>query len=128
MLLIDRLVSVSQNSAEALVEITMASPFIIDQKVPAWIGLEYMGQTAALIAGFQQREGSCEPHLGFLLGSRSFITKVAAFELGQILLVRAQEAAVVGKSLATFKCTIEDRKTQAVFAEAMLSVFRKPLQ
>jgi len=128
MLLIDQLVSVTQTSAEAMVNVTMNTPFLVNEKVPAWIGLEYMGQTAALIAGYQQREGLCEPHLGFLLGSRKYSTSVSSFLIGQSLLVRAEEAAVVGESLATFKCTIEDSKTQTSFAEAMLSVFRRPLR
>ena len=128
MLLIDKLVSVSKHSAEALVEISTASPFMSAHGVPAWIGLEYMGQTAALIAGFQQRQGLCGPHLGFLIGSRNFDASVSTFDLGLSLLVRAEQAAVVGESLATFKCTIEDNKTKAKFAEAMLSVFREPLR
>ena len=60
MLLLNNVVSVNATSATSLVKVDETVSFYEPGKgVPAWIGLEYMGQTAALIAGFQlQRCGS----------------------------------------------------------------------
>jgi len=116
MLLINKLESVDQKRSQASVIIDSETPFYQQGKgVPSWIGLEYMGQTAALIAGHQVKEGLSEPHLGFLMGSRKYETVVEYFE------------ALVGESLATFNCTISNSKTGVILANALLSVFRKPL-
>ncbi len=129
MLLINEVVSLSQSQSEALVTLKDQPPFSSrSESVPAWVGLEYMGQTAALIAGYQQREGYCEPHLGFLLGCRNYTTNVSQFELGTPLLISAEQATVVGESLATFKCTIANFETRTQYAQALLSVFRQPLR
>jgi len=128
MLLINQLVEVDQKHSKASVIIDQETPFFESGKgVPAWIGLEYMGQTAALIAGHQVQEGLSEPHLGFLMGSRKFETEVEYFEPNTNLLVSCEEAALVGESLATFNCTISNFQTGAILATALLSVFRKPL-
>ena len=129
MLLINEVVEVNDSSSEALVLIDQETPFFEqEQGVPAWIGLEYMGQTSALIAGYQLKQGNIEPHLGFLMGSRKYQTQVAYFEPEQTLIVRCDQAALVGDSLATFNCSISDRATGHELATAILSVFRRPLQ
>lgn len=127
MLLIDRVVRVAADSAEAEVRIhPQASFFQTDQGVPAWIGLEYMGQTAALIAGYQLQQGLTRPHLGFLLGTRQYSMSTSWFSDGDLLQVECQQAAVTGEHLAQFACTI--RRARDVLATAKLSVYRKPLE
>lgn len=128
MLLINQIVSLSSTESKARVLIDEQTPFYQpDKGVPTWIGLEYMGQTAALIAGFQQREGTTKPHRGFLMGSRKYQTERDYFELSENLIISCQEAALVGESLATFNCTIITQESEQIVAKAMLSVFRKPL-
>lgn len=129
MLLINNVIHVNDSSSQASVLIDQETPFFQQEKgVPAWIGLEYMGQTSALIAGHQLKQGNIEPHLGFLMGSRQYQTQVAYFKPEQTLIVRCDEAAMVGDSLATFNCNISDQATGQELASAMLSVFRRPLQ
>ena len=129
MLLINHLLNVSANASEALVVVDQKTPFYQTENsgVPAWIGLEYMGQTSALIAGHQRREGLIEAHLGFLMGVRKYQTNVPYFNQGENLVVLCEEAALVGDSLATFNCTIRTQKNSQELATAMLSVFRRPL-
>jgi len=128
MLLINKIVSLSSTTSQALVLMDEQTPFYHKGKgVPSWIGLEYMGQSAALIAGFQQREGTSQPHLGFLIGSRKYRAELDYFDLTDNLLVSCEEAALVGESLATFSCTITAQESEHTVAHAMLSVFRKPL-
>jgi predicted hotdog family 3-hydroxylacyl-ACP dehydratase len=127
MLLIDRVVQVAADSASAEVQISpQASFFQPGLGVPAWIGLEYMGQTAALIAGYQRQQGLTRPHLGFLLGTRQYTMNTAWFRDGDELLVECQQAAVIGEHLAQFQCTI--RSVGEILATAKLSVYRKPLE
>jgi len=129
MLLINHLISVTARQACSRVLVDELAPFFVPSEgVPAWIGLEYMGQTAALIAGYQQREGLSGPHLGFLMGSRKFQSEVDHFCAGQSLLVSCEEAALVGESLATFNCTISSEHDSATLATAVLSVFRRPIE
>ena len=128
MLLINQLLDLNASSAQARVLIDSDAPFFVDGLgVPAWIGLEYMGQTSALIAGYQEREGLCEKHLGFLMGARKYTSSVAYFSPQQALNVVCEEAALVGESLAIFRCTILLEKSNQVLATANLSVFRRPL-
>ena len=138
MLLINKIVSLTQNSSESIVIINEKTPFYqndylqdkADDKiagVPSWIGLEYMGQTAALIAGYQLREGLTQPHLGFLLGCRNYTAMESVFKNNSELLVSCEQGALVGDSLATFNCHIYDSKSKHELANASLSVFRKPI-
>lgn len=128
MLLLNRLVDVGANRSCAEVDIVPGASFFSDGKgVPAWIGVEYMGQTAALIAGFQLAQGTVAPHIGLLLGTRKYAAAVPWFPAGAVLSVSCVEAAVVGQNLATFTCEIHHKQTGDLFATANLSVFRRPL-
>jgi len=93
-----------------------------------WVGLEYMGQTAALIAGYQLEQGMTEPHLGFLLGTRNYSVTTSGFEAGVILEVVCKEKAVVGDGLATFDCSIFIQGQDAAVAKAGLTVFRRKVE
>lgn len=127
MLLIDRVVQVAADSAAAEVLIhPQVSFFQAGLGVPAWIGLEYMGQTAALIAGYQLQQGLTRPHLGFLLGTRQYAMNTAWFREGDRLLVECLQAAVTGEHLAQFQCTISSAGEP--LATAKLSVYRKPVE
>lgn len=126
MLLIDKVLHVAADSASAEVHITADSPFFMAPTgVPAWIGIEYMGQTAALIAGHQLQQGLTKPHLGFLLGTRQYQIHVPDFADGDILQVSCTQAALSGDQLAQFSCEIS--RGGELCATAKLTVFRKPV-
>ena len=127
MLLVNRLLEISQNHSIAKIWIDEQAPFFTEAGVPAVIGIEYMGQTAALIAGYQLERGLTEPHLGFLLGTRNYTCQQEFFLPNQTLLVECREKALVGDSLATFDCQIKLENQKDVIAQSNLSVFRKPL-
>lgn len=129
MLLLNRVVEVDNNSSVSEITISVASSFFVTGKgVPAWIGVEYMGQTAALIAGYQLQLGAVTPHVGMLLGTRKYEAFVPWFREGDVLLISCKEIAVVGQELATFMCEIRNKSNGVLCATAKLSVFRKPLQ
>ncbi|MDC0363048.1 hypothetical protein OAN12_08410 [Halioglobus sp.] len=128
MLLIETVKEVSLCASKASVTIGPQSPFFaIGKGVPAWIGIEYMGQTAALISGYQLQQGYADPHLGFLLGTRNFETQTAWFSEGSELDITCAEIAVVGSTLATFDCKISDVRESVVLARAQISVMRKAI-
>lgn len=128
MLLVNKILEVSESHAVTEVWIDEHAPFMCEQGVPAAIGIEYMGQTAALIAGYQLEQGTTEPHLGFLLGTRAYTTQLAYFPLNMTLRVECREKALVGDSLATFDCIISQADKPEAIAQANLSVFRKPIK
>ena len=128
MLLLSSVVELGDNFSTSEIIISNASSFFTQAKgVPSWIGIEYMGQTAALIAGYQLQQGTVTPHLGLLLGTRKYEAFTAWFEEGDVLLVSCKEIAVVGQELATFQCDIRNKNDGVLYATAKLSVFRKPL-
>ena len=129
MLLLDEPVHVNATSGVALVCITEQSTFYIPGVgVPAWVGLEYMGQTAALIGGFQQQAGDLDDHTGFLLGSRQFSSTLPMFSVGTTLRIQCEQSALVGDTLANFDAQIylHNGSDDAPIATAILSVFRQP--
>ena len=130
MLLINKVIEVDERSSSSLVYVDeQASFFEPGVGVPAWIGLEYMGQTAALIAGHQLKKGLIEPHLGFLLGTRSYKSTCDFFAEGTKLKISCKEKALVGDDLATFDCLseyyCENAQCSEPLAQASLSVFRR---
>lgn len=128
MLLINKVVDIDNKHAEAIVMIDKDTAFFKPEHgVPSWIGLEYMGQTAALIAGYQLQQGLIEAHLGFLLGTRRYQVTQDYFTPNKKLHIFCQEQAVVGDNLATFSCRIRYAQSQNDIAQASLSVLRKPL-
>lgn len=125
MLLINHIEYIQNSASQAIVLIDQDTPFYEhDQGIPTWIGLEYMGQTAALIAGRQLNQGALKPHLGILLGTRNFSATQAYFKPGQNLRVACEQTAAVGESLVTFHCTIHLLNGKHPLAEANLSVLR----
>jgi predicted hotdog family 3-hydroxylacyl-ACP dehydratase len=128
MLLLSSVCELGDNFSTAEIIISESSSFFAPGKgVPSWIGIEYMGQTAALIAGYQLQQGTVTPHLGLLLGTRKYEAFAAWFKEGDVLLVSCKEIAVVGQELATFQCDIRNKNNGVLYATAKLSVFRKPL-
>jgi len=126
---VDTLVCVEANYSETEVVITPASSFFIESLgVPAWIGVEYMGQTAATIAGYQLEAGTLEPHVGLLLGTRKYTCKRQWFAPGAVLRIRCEELSVMQGTVATFQCEIRQHDqlgtNNEIVAQANLTVYR----
>jgi len=129
MLLLDKLIRVEANQSEAEIKISRSASFF--EKgfgVPAWIGIEYMGQTAATIAGYQLQSGTLAPHIGLLLGTRKYTCGKEWFSPGSILRVRCKELNAMGGNVATFQCEITEvdpeNNVEEVIAKANLTVYR----
>ena len=132
MLLINQINHVDVSDSSSMVFIDEQAPFFEQNRgVPSWVGIEYMGQTAALIAGYRLEKGLLEPNLGFLIGTRSFVSESEYFEPGTTLRVNCKEHAQVADGFAKFDCEIEKYDTVTgsteLLAKASLSVFRRLL-
>ena len=129
MMLLDEVLDVCASSATCLVHINEDSSFYLPSisSVPSCVGLEYMGQTAAVSDGWQTERGLIDPCLGFFLGCRRYVAYTSRFDVGTSLRVTASGATFVGDYLATFDCCIARMADDKKLAEGSLSVLRKPL-
>ncbi len=93
-----------------------------DGRVPAWVGLEYMAQCAAVHGGLVTRSTGVAPRAGMLLGTRRLRLVVDRFEAGQILRVSARRVHA-GAQMVSFAAEIHDRTGERLLAEARLNIY-----
>jgi predicted hotdog family 3-hydroxylacyl-ACP dehydratase len=80
--------------------------------VPAWVGMEYMAQTACAFAGAEERRAGRQPSISVLLGTRRYQTSVPVFPLGARLVITAELVLRDESNLAAFDCTIHSGPTE----------------
>lgn len=120
MALIDQLLESSESRSVAAVEIRADSEFAGPAGVPCWVGLEYMAQTIAARVGFEAYLNGEEPPLGYLLGTREFVSRVPLFAIGSRLRIIASPL-LVDRGFGSFSCSIE---IDTVVATAVLNTYR----
>lgn len=122
MILIDEVLEYSDNTLKARVLISEDSIFYERFKgVPVWVGVEYMAQTIAALAGVRAKRAKEPVRIGFLLGARRYETTTAMFALGQALEVYVQEIFQDG-SMGVFDCEIRSNQAE-LLASASLNVY-----
>ncbi|MES1991332.1 MAG: 3-hydroxydecanoyl-ACP dehydratase [Pseudomonadota bacterium] len=122
MLLIDRIVEAGPSHVVGEVLISDASPFFRKgHGVPAYVGIEYMAQTVAGFDGARRALTGEPPAIGFLLGTRRYISNVRYFLAGSHLTVRA-DMVFNENGMAVFDCVISVLGEELV--KASLSVYR----
>lgn len=107
MLLLDELVEVKDNGCVAKVTIHAEMPFMEEQGLPSWVGIEIMAQTIALFGGVKERLKDQTPKLGFLLGSKSFEMGQDYFAIGEELLIEIDLQFLNRHQIGIFNCQIE---------------------
>jgi len=123
MVLLDRVVSVDEESLCAEVRIRADSMFCNGGGVGAWVGLEYMAQAIAAYAGYGARLRGEPVRIGFLLGSRRYECRRSVFPVGSVLTVSVRVLHDSNR-LAAFECRIDDREGE--LATANVTVFQPP--
>jgi len=93
-----------------------------DGRVPAWVGLEYMAQCAAVHGGLAAHVAGIVPPVGMLLGTRRLELAVGWFETGQILRVAARRVHA-GTQMLSFAAAIHDGRGGRVLAEARINIY-----
>jgi predicted hotdog family 3-hydroxylacyl-ACP dehydratase len=110
MILLSKIIEVSEASASCQVDITEQSMFFEDGRVPPWVGIEYVAQTVAVYSGNLGAKSGGQPTVGFLLGVRKYRSGVDGFLPGQKLVVKVEPILVDG-DIGSFRgvITIADR-------------------
>ncbi len=106
MSLLDEILNYDGAELEAGVTIRKDSLFFDGKAVPAWVGIEYMGQAVAAFAGAGAREDNKPIKIGFLVSSRRYQSNCSGFPLGSYLRVKAQPITDNETGLRVFDCSI----------------------
>jgi len=106
MVLLNRVLSYTESSLVAEVDIGEDSILCEADGVPGWVGIEYMAQAVAAHAGYQGRLAGQAPRIGYLLGTRSYESSLSVFPPGKTLTVHI-ESLFVEMGLGAFACRIE---------------------
>ncbi len=120
MVLLDKVIDFDEKSMLVELKVRNDGLFGNDGSVPAWIGIEYMAQTVAAHRGMIDRIAGRPVKLGFLLGTRRFISNVDAFKMGAVLKVKVEKL-IQDQGLAVFNCQITG---EGVSVLAKLNVFQ----
>src|SRR5262249_62045289 len=110
MVLLDRVISVDEDSLLAEVCIRSDSLFCNGGGVGAWVGVEYMAQAIGAWAGYTAQLRGEPVKLGFLLGTRRYECWRPIFLLGSVLRVHVQRLLQSENGLGSFKCFIDNEE------------------
>lgn len=124
MVLLDRVISVDENSLVAEVRIRSDSLFCNPDGVGAWVGIEYMAQAIGAWAGYNAQLRGEPVKLGFLLGTRRYECSRPIFMLGSVLRVHVQRLFQNENGLGSFECSIDNE--EGPVASATVTVFQPP--
>lgn len=123
--LIDRILDYDDSSIKAEVTIREDSLFFDAESstISSWVGIESMAQCIAALAGIRAKSKDKSIEIGFLLGTRRFITKQSYFIHNKTYLVTAVELFCDESGLASFHCEIQDEFGELT-NEAKISVYQ----
>jgi predicted hotdog family 3-hydroxylacyl-ACP dehydratase len=122
MVLLDRVISVDEDSLRAEVCIRSDSLFCNGAGVGAWVGIEYMAQAIGAWAGYTAQSRGEPVKLGFLLGTRRYECRRPIFLLGSVLRVHVQRLFQNENGLGSFECSIDNEEGRV--ATATVTVFQ----
>lgn len=124
MLLIDAIESCCGSSVTTAARITLESSFYdrTMDGVPAWIGLEYMAQTAAVWAGLDDVRNGRAIDPAFLISSRQYTAHRPVFPAGETLLIEVK-VELLQQEIVTFSGRILGAEGH-ILADAMFTAYR----
>lgn len=123
MVLIDELIEAGENYAVSRLTVKPTTPFVAQQGLPAWAGIELMAQTVSLFAGVRGKRQGCPPKIGFLLGTRRYQSSCAFFPMHSELVISVKELYFGETKLGVFECIIQ---SEAGCVTANLNVYEPP--
>jgi predicted hotdog family 3-hydroxylacyl-ACP dehydratase len=121
MLLLDEAVQYDEVSLTASVHVRNLQPFFSEGALPSYFGIELMAQTCGAYVGAHAMDEAQPVKIGYLLGTRHYETRVAAFDANQRLTVTAT-VVFRDDNMGVFDCRIET-KGECV-ATARLNVYQ----
>lgn len=126
MSLLDRVVSSDESSLQSVATVSEDNPFVLEQGLPAWVGIEYMAQSVAAYAGVGAKKLGEAAKIGFLVGTRKYQCTGPLFALGSELQISVRELLMGDNGLGAFECEIRGQAPDGsdVIASANLNVFQ----
>jgi predicted hotdog family 3-hydroxylacyl-ACP dehydratase len=124
MVLLERVLSVDEESLCAEVRLGPTSMLAGAQGVGAWVGIEYMAQAIAAHAGWLAQQRGEPVKVGVLLGARKYASTLSSFPLHCILKVYVQRILMADNGLGAFDCRIDIDGGAAGVATALVTVFQ----
>ncbi len=123
MVLIDKIVNYDDSGLISEISIVKDCRFYDAeiQGVPSWVGIEYMAQSIAALAGIQAKEKNEQIKLGFLLGSRRYNIHSPHLKTGNTYQIQVKHLYMDSSGLASFDCQIVNNEDKIV--DARLNVF-----
>lgn len=106
MSLLDEILEAAEESLRAQLIVRDDGIFSRNQRVPAYLGIEYMAQAVAAFSGYHARQAGKPVELGFLLGTRRFASNVAWFDCGSRLQIFVERLLQAENGMATFECQL----------------------
>jgi len=126
MRLLDHIVSVSETEALAETIVRSDNPFFEPGRgLPAYVGLEMMAQAIALIDGKKRRSSGLPANIGFLLGSRRFVSRRKSFAENEKLSVTVSMVFCDG-AMFSFDCRLNDEQGEVATANLKVYAPRDP--
>ncbi len=123
MVLIDKMLEYGDDYGVSGVKVRTDSKFY-DQDINgihSEIGLEWMAQTIAAIAGITALQNNKPVQVGFLLGSRKYEPTTSVFKLDEEFVIQVQQLYREENGLGAFDCSI--RQGNKLIAESKLNVY-----
>lgn len=120
MAFIDELVSAEGDAARCRAVIRADNPFLLNNRLPVWVLVEYMAQSVAVFAGYMRASRGTERRHGLLLGCRNLRMADVALEIGTRLEIEVVQIARF-ESLGSFAGKVTCNETVA--ASGTLSVY-----
>lgn len=124
MLLLSRIVSVSEKECVCEVDVDEQNLFATSDGLPSWVGSEFMAQAIAAYGGSQTSNDS-DSRIGFLIGIRKYRSEVSYFNFGKTVSVRVGPVMIdqdVGSYAGKIYC--DDR----LIAEGSLTILKPSKQ
>lgn len=123
MVLIDRILEYDPGSAVSSVRVSENSLFYDkeQQGIHAAIGIEWMAQTIAVVAGIYALQNNKPVQIGFLLGTRKYHPAKNVFKKGEEYTVRVNQLYRDDNGLGAFEGSIH--LDDQLIAESKLNVF-----
>lgn len=127
MIFLDDVLEVGDDTLVACIRIRQGIPFFEPRRgVPAWVGLEYMAQSIAALAGIRARKAGHPVALGLIIGCRNYSCSTNVFTPGSELRISITELVAEDNGFGSFDCRIEDHsrnEDRRLVAQARISVF-----
>lgn len=128
MLLVDEVLNVTLEAEHQriITRSTLNSSCVFFEKeltaIPAWAGLEFLAQSAAILVGIDDEQKGLRIQLGFLLGSRNYESHCQGFNINSTITVDVSTDYQDGDIRVFSGCILDEQGN--VLAEGSLTAFR----